>query len=372
MLRHVHRNLSAPELSRTATRILGRVVPFDGTCMLTMDPATLLPTGETVENGLPPETMVRLAEIEQHELDVNTFTALARSPVRAASLSAATEGDLDRSIRQRELRRPNGFDDELRAVLSDATGTWGALTLLRATGRPHFTRSEVRFVASLTDLLAEGMRRAALVGELAGGVDAVTGLLVLAPDNTIEMANHAADHWLDELHAGQRGTHLPTAVRSVAARTRRMIGNGEIETHDNSSADIARARVRTGDGRWVVVRGSLLAERDGDTDGVRVAILLESAGRPDLAPLIADTYGLTERERRITELVAQGFTTNEIAERLRLSAYTIQDHLKSIFEKSGTNSRGDLVARIFFDHHAPRLGSAAVGEPHDRTAPTLH
>jgi DNA-binding NarL/FixJ family response regulator len=111
----------------------------------------------------------------------------------------------------------------------------------------------------------------------------------------------------------------------------------------------------------VVVRGSLL----GDGPGSRVAVLLEAARPPELAPLIADAYGFTERERLVTELVAQGFPTSEIAARLHMSAYTVQDHLKSIFEKSGTGSRGDLVARLFFDHYAPRLTappSAAMPE----------
>ena len=87
--------------------------------------------------------------------------------------------------------------------------------------------------------------------------------------------------------------------------------------------------------------------------------MLEAARAPELAPLIADAYGFTQRERRLTELVAQGFSTSEIAERLHISAYTVQDHLKSIFEKSGTSSRGDLVARLFFEHYAPRLTSAS-------------
>ncbi len=71
---------------------------------------------------------------------------------------------------------------------------------------------------------------------------------------------------------------------------------------------------------------------------------MEAARPPELAPLIADAYGFTERERLVTELVAQGYSTREIAGRLHLSAYTVQDHLKTIFEKSGTSSRGDLVA----------------------------
>ena len=59
----------------------------------------------------------------------------------------------------------------------------------------------------------------------------------------------------------------------------------------------------------------------------------------------------------MTQLVAQGLSTNEIAGRLRLAPYTVQDHLKSIFEKTGVGTRGELVARLFFDHYAPRLSS---------------
>ena len=74
--------------------------------------------------------------------------------------------------------------------------------------------------------------------------------------------------------------------------------------------------------------------------------------------MIADAYGLTERERAITALVAQGLSTDEIAGRLHLSPWTVQDHLKAIFEKVGVGTRGELVARVFFEHYAPRLTSA--------------
>jgi len=117
----------------------------------------------------------------------------------------------------------------------------------------------------------------------------------------------------------------------------------------------ATARVRASSERWLVVRGSLL----GDGPGARVAVILEAARGTELAPLIADAYGLTARERAVTRLVAQGLPTGEIASRLFVSPWTVQDHLKSIFEQADVSTRGELVARLFFDHYAPRLASGA-------------
>jgi len=345
--RLVHRGLDVTGFARAVSSSVARAVPCEGTCLLTLDPATLLPTGEVTDNGLPAAVMPRMTEIELRERDVNKFTALARAHRPAASLSEATAGDLDNSLRQRELRRPSGFADELRVVFSDATGTWGALTLLRQTGRPHFAPADVRFVASLAGAVADGLRRAALLADAAASDDGEAGLLVLTPDETIELANTAAGRWLEELSAGSGpGAHLPAAIRAVASRAR---GSAD----DDVDGAPARARVRTQAGRWLLVRGSLL----GEGPDARVAVLLEAARPAELAPLIADAYGLTPRERQITELVARGHATTEIAAALHLSAYTVQDHLKSVFEKSGAGSRGDLIARLFFDHYKPRLRS---------------
>jgi DNA-binding CsgD family transcriptional regulator len=66
-------------------------------------------------------------------------------------------------------------------------------------------------------------------------------------------------------------------------------------------------------------------------------------------------YGLTEREQELTRLVLQGQSTAEIAAELVISVYTVQQHLKNIFDKTGVHSRRDLVTRVFLNHYEPRL-----------------
>ena len=79
LTRLVHRGAGLHDFSLEAARILARAVPFDGVCVLAMDPATILPVDEVVENGLPPAAFARMAQIEIGGEDFNAFAALARS-----------------------------------------------------------------------------------------------------------------------------------------------------------------------------------------------------------------------------------------------------------------------------------------------------
>ena len=194
--------------------------------------------------------------------------------------------------------------------------------------------------------LAEGARRALLIGEATDpeGPDA-PGLLVLSDDGEVESATPGVEHWLRALPDGDWDAgRLPSAVLAVAGRALRTA------EHPDEPGQVAVSRVLSRAGTWVVLHGASLVSGSAR----RVAVIVEPAHPARIAPLLMSAYGLTDREQEVTRLVLQGNSTTEIAQRLVVSAHTVQQHLKSVFDKTGVRSRRDLVGKVFFGACQPR------------------
>jgi len=53
---------------------------------------------------------------------------------------------------------------------------------------------------------------------------------------------------------------------------------------------------------------------------------------------------LTERERDVTRLIAEGLSNKDVAERLEISEGTVKLHVHHIYSKTGVSTRPDLIA----------------------------
>jgi DNA-binding CsgD family transcriptional regulator len=60
----------------------------------------------------------------------------------------------------------------------------------------------------------------------------------------------------------------------------------------------------------------------------------------------ATSDGLTQREREVALLVADGLRSREVAERLTIAPQTVKSHLKTIFDKLGVRNRVELARRL--------------------------
>jgi DNA-binding CsgD family transcriptional regulator len=340
--------LDAVTFWREATESLTRAVPHDFTpCWWTLDPASLLMTSHF--NPGFPEVPREWLDIEYYEEDVKTFADVARSERPVATLHETTGGNPRRSRWYRVALEPHGAEQELRAGLRTNDGVpWAALSLYREPGRPEFDTDELAVLLELAPYLADGTRRGLLIGEASDpdGPDA-PGLLVLAADLGIESMTAGVERWLVELPDGDWAAkqRLPSAVLAVARRALRTAGGVD------APGEIALARVLSQTGRWIVLHGAaLVSDRSR-----RAAVIIEPAHPGRIAPLLMAAYGLSEREQQVARLVLQGASTAEIAERLFLSSHTVQDHLKSVFEKTDVRSRRELVGKLVFAHYEPRL-----------------
>jgi DNA-binding CsgD family transcriptional regulator len=251
--------------------------------------------------------------------------------------------------------RDAGFHGELRATFALGDEPWGLWCSLRERSSRAFGERELAFFRRIAPHVARGIRTAAL-REAASSVhreepigDAPVprpGVIVIDDRGRVVQRTDAATRYVIDLSdPAAPQTELPPPVLGVMAM-QRMAGQ-----HGPTRGNVLRVRGRSG--RWYTIQGAL-TEPDAEGRSSRI-VIIAPLGRAEVAPLLARLYGLSAREREVTALVARGYSSKEIAHRLGISPYTVQDHLDHAAEKVGVRGRRALLAKLFFDGHARHL-----------------
>jgi DNA-binding CsgD family transcriptional regulator len=332
-------DLPLDDLRREAVAELRRAVGFERWCVTSVDPDTHLPNRGFGEHA--PGFAAEFPWLLVHDSamgDVNNRIVLARSRNRVGILSAATAGEPERCRRYVQTYDRYGIGDEMRTMVADEAGTWGIVELFRDDDQPNFDEADAQLMRQASLALARVWRRGAIgPADSTECAPAETGVLLLGDDLRPRSSTGAARQWFAALNPPQVPfPHAaPTPVWSAVGRL--------LAAERGEDPEIpARVRVRAGDGSWGVVEAARLDGADGG-----IAVSLHPASSGDVLGLLGRAYGLSARERELVGLLVEGLDTKEIAERLFISRYTVQDHCKSVFEKVGVNSRRELVSGVF-------------------------
>jgi len=190
--------------------------------------------------------------------------------------------------------------------------------------------------------LLEGADDVQIIGEASNGVECVKMLGKLKPDillldlrmpekdglGVLEEVNFdslptrvivltAAEDDRDVVRAmrlGARGVVLKQSASDLLLKSIRKVSDGEIWLDNRMTAEVIDAFKKSSE-----------------------------SGQRREKPLLSD------REKEIVQLVAQGFRNREIGEKLFISEQTVKNHLHNIFDKLGVSDRLELA--LYAIHH---------------------
>ena len=172
-----------------------------------------------------------------------------------------------------------------------------------------------------------------LVGEAADGREALALIKELQPDVAV------LDVKMPELD----GMQVANALERDALHTRVLMLSAFLDRQIVFQAVAAGAAgYLSKDADRLEITDAILAVHRGDTvlaAEVQAGVVAEvrSRWRPDRP-------SLSERERQVLEMIAEGMSAPEIARRLYLSTATVKSHLQSLYEKLSVSDRAAAVA----------------------------
>jgi DNA-binding CsgD family transcriptional regulator len=319
----------ARELRLALLEELRRLVPFDSFAWLLTDPSSEVGAAPIADvpclSDLP--RLVRL----KYTTEINRWTQQAE-PV--ARLHAVTGGQLEQSLVWREILTDHDVSDVASVVFRDRFGCWAFLDLWRYAD--VFTDAQASVLAEHVETITTALRRCTLRTFSRSTRPRThhlrTGPIVLVLSDQLEVRGQTpeTERYLRALVPpdGDRAP-IPAGAYNVAAQLLAI----EAGVDDHPPA----ARVHLDEGDWLALR----AARIGDD----IAVSIERASPIERLELFRRSAGLSAREAELLDLLATGADTRAIAARMFVSEHTVQDHLKSIFAKSGTTSRRELLAR---------------------------
>jgi DNA-binding CsgD family transcriptional regulator len=129
---------------------------------------------------------------------------------------------------------------------------------------------------------------------------------------------------------------IPAGAYNVAAQL--LAVESGVDDHPPS------VRVHLAGGVWLTLRAARIGQT-APTDEQDIAVTIESTSPAERLALFVRSCGLSAREAELLTHLVTGSDTRRIAQRMFLSEHTVQDHLKSIFAKTGARNRRSLLAR---------------------------
>ena len=314
-----------------------RATGFDAYAWLLTDPETSVGSSPLADVPCLPQLpqLIRL----KYMTAVNRWT---RMPSAVASLYGVTAGALSQSLMWRELLCRYQVTDIASSVYRDRFGCWGFLDLWR-TAAPPFSAADIEFLGHIagpvTTALRHGLARTFIPAT--GGHQMPGGpvVLLLSPGLVVRAQTPQTQRYLRVLVPPEPEDQAPVPAGAYNVAAQLLAAEAGVDNNPPA------ARVHLADGRWLTLRAARLEDTGQAPEDRDVAVSIEPTTAGDRVSVFGRACGLSPRETELLHHLAGGAGTRDIARQMFVSENTVQDHLKSIFDKSAVRSRRALLAR---------------------------
>lgn len=251
-----------------------------------------------------------------------------------------------------------GIRDRFGVRLNDDKGWYDVIAFQYDTSRGNATAKEFSYLSPYIPHIAQSIVQGRLFdqihlkfGAVLSMLDRVNvGMLLLQPDSTVVVMNQCSKETVD------RSPHLrvtPNRKLSMSPGNARLIDEiATVAKSHTAEGNESKKYVRVGDDRSdiLLIELSPLSDLHSDLEpsfhGVMALIIDPKTPININEKGLAEVYALTPAELDVAKSLGEGYSPKDLAEKRNSSPQTIKQQIKSIYMKTTSSSRTELIRRM--------------------------
>jgi DNA-binding CsgD family transcriptional regulator len=294
-----------------------------------------------------------LTLFQQHYYKTDPFFKTLNNPKAVATTGNVTSfGDLIKSEYYNDFLKPQSIYYQMTIYLRSGGKLLGTLALFRPRQEKDFSLHENAKGELLASQLAGALEKSIFVDKINKSEEIINsicpdlpykGILVLDESlepvyinedarKTISSLTEEKELWEDSLF------HLPKELYIQCQKLTESSMQKE-DTATNREAKILNKST----GQTISTNLRLINH---SRDSGLYLICMNQNESGTLLSKQLDKFGLTRRELEVSRLVCEGFKNGEIGEKLFISEYTVENHLRSIYEKLEVKNRTSMAHKV--------------------------
>ena len=254
----------------------------------------------------------------------------------------------------REYLQSINWFGELVIRLCTDEGFWGTISISRSSKQPYFNHTDVQKAEFLLPYLINTFEATMFFSKINGERKAFEQWLESRPEGIILL-----DTKLQPVFFNNKAKQMSRPLSEIKSESLIKYQNADITLPQSIAEDCKRLADSPETGPSIP-NNRIINTKNGDRYYIRYTLinqlcqeillpyfiihmndLTNKTDEPGV--VLLKNYGLSEQEEKIAQYTGQGLTNKEIGKKLGISQFTVQSHLRNIFEKMGIKRRSQLA-----------------------------